>query len=297
MKSLKNTLKIIFVVFFIFSTVLLSSCTIKNNENQFPSKKHLVDTSNKILVHYIDVGQGDCILIQVNNKNFLIDSGTKDSHSKIINYIHNLNIKTIDYFLITHPHEDHIGSANYIIDKFEIGKFYSPKIIYNTNIYKKMINSLKAKNYKIHIAKEGVTLNLGSNVICEMLSPNKKIYEDMNNYSPIIKIAYKSNKFIFTGDAENLIEDTILKSNYDLSADVLKLGHHGSKSSTSLNFINNINPKIAIISCGKNNKYNHPHKETLKKINEINCKIYRTDVNGSVLIIGDGNTLEIQSER
>ncbi|WP_035293970.1 ComEC/Rec2 family competence protein [Clostridium sp. KNHs214] len=284
------------------SAFLLVGCT--NSSTNNPSNKDTRNNNNNteetykkskdnILVHYINVGQGDSILIQVNNKNMLIDAGPKDSKDKLLSYLNKINVKRLDYFITTHPHEDHIGGASYVIKSLNIANFYAPKKTHTTKTYRDMINSLKSKNLKIHVAKEGVILDLGKDVVCEMLSPNRSNYEDLNDYSPIIKLKYKDNKFLFTGDAETLVEKDVLSKKYDVSADVLKLGHHGSVSSTSADFLKNVNPKITIATSGKDNKYGHPHRETVSKLKKINCKLYRSDLDGNILVSGDGKNIEV----
>ncbi|WP_102401185.1 ComEC/Rec2 family competence protein [Haloimpatiens massiliensis] len=288
-----------------FCAFLLVGCTNSNTNNS--SSRDTKNTTNNteetfkksqdnILVHYINVGQGDSILIQVNNKNMLIDAGPRDSKDKLLSYLNKINVKKLDYFITTHPHEDHIGGASYVINSLDIANFYAPKKNHTTKTYKDMINSLKSKNLKIHVAKEGVSLDLGKDVICEMLSPTRSNYEELNNYSPIIKLKYKENKFLFTGDAEALVEKDVLSKKYDVSADVLKLGHHGSVSSTSAAFLKSVSPKIAISTCGKDNKYGHPHRETLSKLRKINCKLYRSDLDGNILVSGDGKNIEVTTK-
>lgn len=249
------------------------------------------DNPRILKIHYIDVGQGDSILVQLNEKNLLIDAGTNESTNKLLSYLKKENIKKLDYVVATHPHEDHIGGMAEVIKSFEIGEFYAPKITSNTRTFQDMIASLKNKNMKINTAKEGVTINFGTNTECIFLAPNSEKYESINNYSSVIKLTYGSTKFIFTGDAEKLNEKEILDKNLDISCDVLKIGHHGSNSSSSAAFIDKASPKTAVISCGKNNDYGHPHKATLNTLNKKNIKIYRTDVDGTILIQSDGSNI------
>lgn len=258
-----------------------------------PTTKSTPVINNSFKVHYIDVDQGDAILIQVNNKNLLIDSSTSSAKDKFLNYLDKLKIKKLDYIIATHPHEDHIGNMYKVIEKYDIGELYAPKVTSSTATFKKMMNSLNSKNKKVNVIKKGTnTINLGDNVKFEIFSPIKTNYGDnLNNYSPIIKITYKSTSFLFTGDAEVNVENEVLDSNVDLKSDVLKVGHHGSSSSTSDDFLNAVNPKFAIISCGKDNKYGHPHKETLSKLNANNITVYRTDNNGTIILKSDGNDI------
>ncbi|MBU3155402.1 MBL fold metallo-hydrolase [Clostridium estertheticum] len=260
------------------------------------SYKSTIKTSlaleNNMVTHFIDVGQGDCTLIQVNNKNLLIDSGTSDSKQKLIRYLKKNNIIKLDYIIATHPHEDHIGGMASVIKNFEIGEFYAPKAITSTGVFTDMIHALRDKNLKIKIAAPNTSLNLGPNATCFMLSPNKTTYDNLNNYSCALKISYKNSTYLFTGDIETQAEQEILANNYDLSADVLKVAHHGSKTSSSKEFLAKVYPKIAIISCGIDNDYGHPNKETLDRLKKLNTIIYRTDISKTIVLISDGSKIK-----
>ncbi|QAA33860.1 ComEC/Rec2 family competence protein [Clostridium manihotivorum] len=254
------------------------------------------NTTNKFVVNYIDVGQGDSILIQANDKTMLIDAGPKENEDKLLNYLKKLDIKKLDYVITTHPHEDHIGGMTSVIKDYSIGKFYAPKVTTTTKTFQNMILTLKDKNLKINILKPGMgsDINLGVNTKVDVFSPNSDKYEDLNNYSPIIKISYGKNSFLFTGDAEKLEEKEVLQKNYDIKADVLKVGHHGSSSSTGKDFLSKVAPSIAVISCGKGNDYGHPHKETLKTLEQLKVKVYRTDLSGNIVITSDGNNISVK---
>ncbi|MGH4123130.1 MAG: ComEC/Rec2 family competence protein [Clostridium sp.] len=275
---LKYTLICTLLVFVTIAIAAVYKYNIKTN----------INLENNMVTHFIDVGQGDCILIQVNNKNLLIDSGTCDSTKKIIRYLKNNNITKLDYVIATHPHDDHIGGMASVIKSFKVGEFYAPKVTSSSESFEDMIRALKSKGLKIKIAKPNITLDLGPSVTCLMLSPNKTTYKDTNNYSCVLKISYKNSTYLFTGDMESLSEDEILNKGYDLKAEVLKVAHHGSKSSTTQEFLNRVSPKIAVISCGTYNNYGHPNKETLDKLKNLNCIIYRTDLEQNIVLISDG---------
>lgn len=247
---------------------------------------------NNLLVHYIDVGQGDCILVQVNGKNLLIDSGTGESKDKVVAYLRKQGVKKLDYVVATHPHEDHIGGMSNVIKNLQIGSFYAPKKTANTKVFEDMISALNGK--KIISAKAGVKLDMGENTTCEMLAPNSSSYEDINNYSAVIKLTYKNNKFLFMGDAQKLSEQEIISSNADLACDVLKVGHHGSSTSTSKEFLDKASPKIAVISCGKNNQFGHPHKETITELKNKKIITYRTDIEGTIVLVSNGINIQKQ---
>lgn len=281
---MKRKLPIILLLLFFLITTSLFSCS--NKEKPFTN-------TNNLKVHYFNVGQGDSILIQVNNKNLLIDGGSKDKESQLIKDLKDFSVKKLDYVITTHPHEDHIGGMGQVIKNFDIGKFYAPKVTSNTKTFEYMVNQLNNKNLKINIIKPGMgsDIDLGKNTKVEIFSPNSSSYDNLNNYSPIIKISYKETSFLFTGDAEKLSEKEVLEKGYAIQSDVLKIGHHGSSSSTSKEFLNKVNPKMAVISVGKNNDYGHPHKETISSLKNKGIKYFRTDEEGTITLESDGKTV------
>ena len=281
-KLIKKIQNISIVILVILSIFLFKSLINSKSSSTNP---------NEMKVHFIDVGQGDSILIQVNYKNILIDSGPKDEKDKLVKYLNSLNIHQFDYVIATHPHEDHIGNMAYIINNYKVLNFYSPKIDNNTTSFENMAEALSRKNLKIKVLKANAsTINLGENTLVEVFSPNLDYYDNLNNYSPIIKISYGHNSFLFTGDAEEEIEQEIITNNFNLKSDVLKVAHHGSSTSTTKSFLDSVKPKIAVISVGKNNSYGHPTKDTLNKLKE--SKVYRTDIDGNIVITSDGNTIK-----
>lgn len=278
--------------FTILILILLALIYLFNNHSLFSQSNKYIDTYSHMIVHYIDVGQGDCILVQVNNKNILIDSGPSSSKDKLIKYLNSLDLKRIDYVIATHPHEDHIGNMDDIIKKFSIGEFYAPKAQTSSRTFENMISALKNKNLKINILKrDNNSINLGPNTSFTVYSPFNNNYDNLNNYSPVIKIEYGNSSFLFTGDAEADIENKILSLNDNIEADVLKVGHHGSSTSTSENFLKKINPSIAIISVGENNEFNHPDKSTISRLKNNNVTIYQTASEGTIIISSDGTNI------
>lgn len=277
----------------LISLIILAFIYIFNNFSINSSSYNY--SSNNMIIHYIDVGQGDCILIQVNNKNMLIDSGPSSSRNRLTKYLKKLNISKFDYVIATHPHEDHIGNMSTIIDSFNIVNFYAPKVYDNSKSFEDMVYSLKKKNLKISPIKRSTdNINLGNNTNVSVFSPINDSYDNLNNYSPIIKIEYGSTSFLFTGDAEKEVEESIIKNNDNINCDVIKIGHHGSSTSTSSNFLKAANPSAAVICVGKNNPYNHPNKETLNLLKENNLSIYRTDLDKNIVLISNGNTIKKQ---
>lgn len=260
-----------------------------------PLTNNTAMVSGQLKVHYIDVGQGDSILIQQGSENMLIDTGTNSSAKSLINYLEAQNIKKIDVLVLTHPHEDHIGGADVVIKEFDIGAIYMPKITSTTETFKDVISAISSKGLKIISPKPGDIIKLGD-AVSTILGPISSNDKDLNTYSIVLKLAFGNNKFLFTGDAEASTEKDMINKGYDLSADILKVGHHGSDTSTSQGFLDKVNPKYAIISVGKENNYGHPHLLTMDKLKIKNIPVYRTDEKGTILVTSDGNNITFNSK-
>lgn len=264
-----------------------STSAVSKSENKTQSNS---SASGQLKVHYIDVGQGDSILVQNNGQNMLIDTGTNASTGALINYLQKQSINKIDYLVLTHPHEDHIGGADAVIKTFDIGTIYMNQKSTTTNTYKDVINAISSKGIKPVQPALGTTFKVGA-ANCVVYGPVNPNSDDLNTYSIVIKLTFGSNKFLFTGDAQASNEEGMINNGYDLSADVLKVGHHGSHTSTSDAFLAKVNPKYAVISCGKGNDYGHPHEETMDKLKAKNIPVYRTDENGTIVATSDGNSI------
>ena len=271
---------------------------IKNlfNQNNNQNQNAYINTNNDLLkVHYLDVGQGDSIFIELpNNETMLIDAAESYQSENIINYLKNLNYQKIDYVIGTHPHTDHIGGLKDIINTFEIGKIYMPKVVSTTKTYESLLMAIKDKNLKINTAKAGTSIIDTDALKINILAPNNSTYTELNNYSVVTKITYGTTKFLFMGDAEKLSENEIKE---DVTADVIKIGHHGSNTSSSIDFIKKVNAKYGIISVGLNNKYNLPKEETITNWENSGTKIYLTSINGTIRASSDGTNIKIESEK
>lgn len=273
------TLTLILSIFLLVFSFFLKSNTDINLDKNF------------IEVHFIDVGQGDCTLIKGNKINIVIDSGSNMYKDKVISYLKKEKIKKIDLLVATHPHEDHIGSMSYIIDNFKINTFYAPKVQENTTYFFSMLKSLKNKNLKISPINVPKNITFSKDLKCTLLAPNSSNYSSLNNYSIVLKVKFKNISFLFTGDAEGTSESEIISKNLDLKANILKLGHHGSNTSSTESFLKEVSPDIAIASCGKNNPFNHPSIKVIQRLKKENIHLLRTDIDGDIVIYSNGESL------
>lgn len=282
MKYLKVLLCILITVLLIFSV----GCA-DNQQSVTPAA-----TNGEILrVHFIDVGQGDSTFIELPNGNtMLIDAGENEYGSVVSDYIENLGYEKITYVIGTHPHSDHIGGMEEIIRGFDIGSVYMPKVSTNTKTFEGLLEAISDKGLKITSAVCGVNIIDTDNLKMEILSPIKSEYDNLNNYSVVAKLTFYNNSFLFTGDAETEVEKEITT---DISCDVIKVGHHGSSTSSSDNFVKMTGAKYAVISCGKNNKYGHPHSEIIDRWMSAGANILRTDISGNIVIESDGNNIKL----
>lgn len=253
-----------------------------------------IDAAKKPLsVHFIDVGQGDCIFIKAKQGNVLIDSGERGNSDTIIQYLHNLNVEKLDYIVTTHPDSDHIGSMPEVIEAFPVSHVIMPYLkkenIPTTKIFEKLVAAIDKSGAEVIAAKAGAQYNIGD-VTMTVLGPVKSD-DEMNNMSVVLKIEYGKTAFLFTGDAQTEEEKDIMNYGGNLKADVLKAGHHGSKNSSGIEFLNAVKPQIVIISVGRDNSYKLPNEEALERFQQIRAEVFRTDQCGTIVIGSDGKTL------
>ena len=283
---MKKYIKMLLSTLFVLLT--LCSCNI-SFDNVITTPK------GTLAVHFLDIGQGDSIFIELpNSQTMLVDAGENYYGEGIINYIYDCGYEKLDYLVATHPHSDHIGSMSYIVRHMDIDAVYMPKVSTTTKTYENLLDSISNKGLKIKTAIAGTKILDIDELEIVILAPVEIYEDDLNNCSVILKITYKDRSFLLTGDAEKKeFEDVYL----DMSADVLKVAHHGSSTSTTEEILEKIKPEIAVISLGEDNEYGHPHTSTLKLLNNIECDIYRTDEDKTVKISTDGENLEIETDR
>lgn len=257
-----------------------------------------VKAGDKLRVSYLDVGQGDSILVQIpGSKNVLIDAGDNDQGKKVVSYLQSRGVKRLDAVIWTHSHADHIGGADVVINALDIGQVIMPKETSNTKTFQDLIKALNVKGLKMTEAKAGLKLDLAPQIVAQLLAPNSDGYEEINDYSAVLQLTYGQNTFLFESDAQTQSEHEMIKAGYNLKADVLKVGHHGSHTSTSTEFLTKVHPNYAVISVGIGNVYGHPAIDTLNKLRKAGVKVYRTDESGTIIAESDGINITIRGER
>jgi competence protein ComEC len=260
-----------------------------------PAQQPPEKPATNLKVHFIDVGQGDCILIEDGTSAMLIDAGNPENGPGIVSYIKNLGTQKLNFVLATHPHADHIGGMADVINAFDVEKIIMPKATHTTRTFENLLLTIQNKGLKITAPVPGTEYKLGD-ASFTILAPNSSSYKDLNDYSVVIKLKYGSTSFLFTGDAEAVSENEILARGYDVKANVLKVGHHGSTSSTTERFLDAVSPRYAVICVGANNQYGHPAPETLSKLAERGIKIYRTDEAGTIVATSVGKSISFNKQ-
>lgn len=265
------------------------------SESEKEASKDAVKPTDIMEVHFIDVGQGDAIFVEAGNSTMLIDAGENNKGTIVKEYLKNQQITKLDYVIGTHPHSDHIGGLDTILDSFEVGKVLLPNVVHTTKTYEDVLDSLERHNLSITAPEVGSRYYLGS-ANFTILAPTRSDYDEINNYSIAIKLSFGDTAFLLAGDAEKLSEDEMIETGIDISADVLKISHHGSAYSSSSDFLDAVNPSYSIVCVGKDNEYGHPHSETLQAIHGHDIKLYRTDEQGTVVFTTNGQTISVNTQ-
>ena len=281
----KPSLLIIIIILLLFAFSKYVEYSHSNDDDPNP----ILNSSENLNIYFLDVGQGDSILISNNNHNMLIDAGNNEDGPLIVSFLKNQGIKEFDYVVGTHPHEDHIGGLDDIINNFPIQNILLPDAYSTSKTFEDVLDAIENKQLEITVPEIDSTFSLGDARI-------KVIYtgtdlQNLNNSSIVLKLTYGKTSYLFTGDATNSVEKSILDK--DIKADVLKVGHHGSSTSTSAAFLNKVNPRYAIISVGQNNTYNHPSDTIIKRLQDKKIAIYQTAELGTIQLSSDGQRITI----
>lgn len=245
-------------------------------------------------IHFIDVGQADCALLASGGHFMLIDGGNNDDADRILTYLRKAGVKKLDLVVGTHPHEDHIGSLDTAIENFDVGAVYMPDVSINTVTYHDVIDAAKKKGVEIQHPKPGDVLDFNGLPV-EIFGPVRE-YSNLNNNSIVLRVSVGETAFLFTGDVESKAEYEILEQGADISADVLKVSHHGSYGSSEEEFLAYADADYAVISVGEGNIYNHPEAAALKRLERYGMEIFRTDKQGTVVCDTDGKNISFRIE-
>ena len=253
-----------------------------------------VEVNGKFIASFIDVGQGDSIFLEFpNGKNMLIDAGENYESETVQSFINSKGYFSLDYVVGTHPHTDHIGGLESIIRRYEIGEIYLPKVVHTSKTYENLLTTINELGYKVNSAISGMEIINEKGLEVKILSPKNSNYSELNNYSVVIKIVFGNTSFLFMGDAETVVEDEILD---EVNADVVKVGHHGSDTSSSEEFVKSVNAKYAVIMSGVDNQYDLPDKTIVDRWKSNGAEVYNTSENGNVIITSDGRNITVEVE-
>ena len=269
----------------------LTGCVTIRVESNPPAK--VPENSGGLEVHYLDVGQADCILLQCDGANMLIDGGNVEDSDLVVAYLLDQGVTTLDYVVNTHAHEDHVGGLPGVLAVFETRNVWCPVEEYSSNCFKDFVKYADQQELELVCPAPGSTVALGGAEVT-VLGPVKDDY-DTNNSSIVLRVDYGTTAFLFTGDAEQEAESDILDAGFDVSATVLKVGHHGSNTSSGYRWLREVAPEYGIISCGVDNDYGHPHEEPLSRLRDADVELYRTDLQGHIVCTSDGKTVNFET--
>ena len=263
---------------------------VSNNEEKDPVVKY-----NDLEIHFIDVGQADCILMIDSDEVLMIDAGNNDDSKTITEYLNNLNIDTIDYFILTHPHEDHIGSADTVINNFTVENLYMTEYTATTKTYKDVIKAINNNAMVPTYVDDIIEFEFGDADVT-LYPPYDIETKETNNSSIITHVKHGEDTMLFAGDTESDAEKELLTMDYDLTADLFKANHHGSGGANSYVWLKEVNPQYVVIQAGQDNKYGHPHEEALSRFNDVGAYIWRTDMMGTIIVHSSGNGFNFSCE-
>lgn len=277
---------LILILLFIVSGCNFNESILSYNTNEIGNMDNTL--------HFIDVGQGDSILVSSGNEYMLVDGGEEDQGDTVVNYIDGLGIDKLKYIVATHPHSDHIGGIDDVMNSINVENVIMPDAVSGSRCFENMLDAIEDNNINVIKGEAGYSFNLG-NFKCDIVGP-VNISDDANNNSVVMKLSYGEDSILLTGDCSKAEEKDIIENGADISAVLLKSGHHGSSTSSTEDFIRKVNPKTVVISCGKNNSYGHPHKETIATYNKYGIKVYRTDQEGTIIAYCSGKGITIDSK-
>jgi PGF-pre-PGF domain-containing protein len=253
--------------------------------------------AENLTVHFIDVGQGDSILLEYGDREMLIDAGERSASDDVVNYLNSEGITSLDYVVATHPHADHIGGISDILKTFPVGQFLDSGYPHTSGTYEYMLETISRQNIPFKTVKRGDQIDFASGISVEVLNPGSSYFtDDLNQNSVVLKVTDGQVSFLLMGDAGIEAENAIMGDGYNVDADILKVGHHGSSTSSGEDFVSSVSPAVSVIEVGAGNEYGHPHEETLERLQKVS-KVYRTDIDGTITVTTDGSTYSVTTEK
>ena len=277
--------------------IIIIGCSI------FSQPQVLGANTGSLVVTFVDVGQGDCILIETpSGKTMLVDGGTRVAGDKVVQFLKEKRIRNIDVVVATHPHADHIGGLIRVLEEFPVGSVYDSAKPHSSKTYEDYLVFIYENDIQFHIARSGHEIPLDDSVKIAVLWPPETNIDNpfyierlsVNDASIMLQVEFGQSSLLLTGDIEDFVENELVKEGKDISAQVLKIAHHGSITSSTKDFLREVDPEIAVICVGKNNRYGHPHKEVIKSLIHIGAKILRTDIHGTVILESNGMAWKVK---
>ena len=248
---------------------------------------------HEIMVSFIDVGQGDSILVRSRNNAVLIDGGEHTARNAVLNYLRSAGVRRLCYVVATHPHSDHIGGLVTVLGRLEVGAVIMPEVTHNTNTFERFLEAIENNHIDVVFPTPGQQIQAGILDFTVIAPPNPHPSNNLNNASVVMRLVHGQTSFLFTGDAERELEEWMVNSGQNIASNVLKVAHHGSRTSSIDTFLDAVNPSAAVISLGANNRYGHPHREVMDRLNARNIRIHRTDHMGTIRMITNGREIHL----
>jgi len=251
----------------------------------------------EVVVHFIDVGQGDSVLVQTQYGSVLIDGGDNHMGERVVGYLRSVGVTELAYVVATHPHADHIGGLIAVLNQMPVGMLIMPPVAHTTLTFERFLDAIEDNNVPLREPVVGsnfsIDTSMGLSAVFTIIAPNSEGHGNLNDYSVGLRLDFGDTSFIFTGDAEVVSEFEMMAAGHRLSADVLYVGHHGSNTSTAQEFLDAVNPRVVVISVGEGNRYGHPHNAVMSRLRTAGAEIYRTDLHGNIAVVSDGMSLRI----
>ena len=288
---MKKILSLLLAVVLLFS--FPCGCT---NEEKAPINLQSIQREDAgLILHFIDVGQGDCTLIESNGHFALIDAGERIEEDNVISYLSSVGVKTLDFIISTHPHSDHCGALPDVIRYFKPTTLICPDVSTDSNVWTSVLDAADEIGVDYDTPEPYDVYKIGSTTLTVLSPSTDAVYSDLNDYSIVCMVEYGNVSALLTGDAERVVERELVRSGFDLSADILKCGHHGSSTSSCPEFLKAVDPAVAIISCGKDNEYGHPHTETISSLDSRSISYWRTDIQGDIVVATEGEQIYVST--